>query len=167
MFQLAWAGMLRSSELVGFDWSHVYYPSVGGVLLFLPHSKTDPGEGAWVVLAPGHGVVDPARALRRLQDLKGGDRASGPVFRPRLGATGALAKGTVAIRLRKALERTGVASWRLYAAHSLRRGGATQAVACGVSLRLIKLMGRWKSDIVRECLYCSPSQVMEASARMY
>ena len=44
---------------------------------------------------------------------------------------------------------------RLYGAHSLRIGGATAALAAGVSPQLIRLMGRWSSDIYE--IYCRMS----------
>ena len=42
-----------------------------------------------------------------------------------------------------------------YGAHSLRIGGATAALAAGVSPQLIRLMGRWSSDIYQ--IYCRMS----------
>ena len=42
-----------------------------------------------------------------------------------------------------------------YGAHSLRIGGATAALAAGVSPQLIRLMGRWSSDIYE--IYCRMS----------
>ena len=44
---------------------------------------------------------------------------------------------------------------RLYGAHSLRIGGATAALAAGVPPSLIRLMGRWSSDIYE--IYCRMS----------
>jgi integrase len=158
--------MFRSSELVGVQWEHVHFHARGGVMLYVPESKTDPGEGAWVILAAGQGAVDPATALRRLQALCGGVAASGPVFLARASCTKPLSKTTVAIRLRKSLERVGVDNWSAYAAHSLRRGGATHAAALGVPLCYIMLMGRWKSDVVRQYVYYTPTQVLHASRRM-
>ena len=43
----------------------------------------------------------------------------------------------------------------LYGAHSLRIGGATAAHAAGVSPDLIRLMGRWSSDVYE--IYCRMS----------
>ena len=43
----------------------------------------------------------------------------------------------------------------LYGAHSLRIGGATAALAAGVPPSLIRLMGRWSSDVY--LLYCRMS----------
>jgi integrase len=135
-------------------------------MLYIPQSKTDPGEGAWVLLAGPGGRVDPVGALRRLRARVGGVSACGPVFWARETGSAALSKTTVAVRVRKVLECVGVADWQSYAAHSLRRGGATHAAAAGVHLRYIMLMGRWKSDVVRQYMYYTPSQVLAASAVM-
>ena len=43
----------------------------------------------------------------------------------------------------------------LYGAHSLRIGAATAALASGVPPQLIRLMGRWSSDVYE--LYCRMS----------
>ena len=43
----------------------------------------------------------------------------------------------------------------LYGGHSLRIGGATAALAAGVSPTLIRLMGRWSSDVYE--IYCRMS----------
>ena len=108
MFQLGWAGMLRSSELVGLQWQQVTFTQDGGVMLDIPESKTDPGEGSWVLVSCGRNRgIDPAMALKELRLLAGGETAVGPVFLPKAGAAKALATTTVAVRLRKALERAG------------------------------------------------------------
>eukprot|EP00775_Hariotina_reticulata_P013393 gene13393-13520_t len=71
-------------------------------------SKTDPGAGAWVLLSSGYGsAVSPAKVLRKLQLLVGGSAAQGPVFKTSLAAVSPLQKGTVACRLKRALERAG------------------------------------------------------------
>jgi integrase len=112
MLQVGWAGMLRASELVGLAWEQVHFTQNGGVMLYIPQSKTDPGEGAWVLLdAPG-GRVDPVGALRRLRARAGGIGACGPVFRARETGSAALSKTTVAVRVRKVLECVGVGDWQ-------------------------------------------------------
>jgi integrase len=167
LFVVGWAGLLRSSELVGLDWEDVHFTRGGEVMLYLPRSKTDPGAGAWVFLGAGSdGDVDPAGCLRDLQRLAGGRSAAGPVFRPFVASVARLSKTTVGVRLKKALARAGVPAAELYAAHSLRRGGATHAARSGVHTRLIQVMGRWKSDAVRAYLYTSPEQLFRASAAM-
>jgi integrase len=135
LFVIGWVGMFRSSELVGLRWEFVHFTSRGGVMLFVPQSKTDPGEGAWVFLAPNPAqlLLCPVRCLRLLWEFQGRP-ASGPVFTSRAGSDQALAKTTIGIRLRKALQVAGVEGWDLYAAHSLQRGGATHAACKGVAL---------------------------------
>ena len=44
---------------------------------------------------------------------------------------------------------------RRYGAHSLRIGGATAALAAGVPPQLIRMMGRWSSDVYE--IYCRMS----------
>eukprot|EP00882_Tetradesmus_deserticola_P007786 GHRQ01008196.1.p1 GENE.GHRQ01008196.1~~GHRQ01008196.1.p1 ORF type:complete len:337 (+),score=36.62 GHRQ01008196.1:408-1418(+) len=167
IFTVGWAGLLRSSEIVGLDWQDVHFTQEGEVMLYLPRSKTDPGAGAWVFLGSGcEGGVHPAAALRRLQQLAGGAAAVGPVFTAFKGSTSRLSKSTVGPRLKKALAKSGVPAAEMYAAHSLRRGGATHAASVGVHLRLIQVMGRWKSDAVRAYLYTSPQQLFHASSQM-
>lgn len=164
--------MFRSSELVGIRWDHVSFTSKGGVLIYVPSSKTDQaGEGAWVFLAPctDEQQLCPVQALLRLRAMyeeAGVSVTDGAVFRPHLKAPRALSKTTVAVRVRKGLEAVGVADWQLYAAHSLRRGGATWAVRQGIPVRQVMVMGRWKSDVIREYLYCSVDAVMQASKQM-
>ena len=166
LFLVGWSGMFRSSELVNLQWDEVHFFAGRGVALFVPVSKTDPGEGAWVFLAAAPRaarILCPVRALRTLQARTGG---RGAVFPACLGAARPLSKRTVGPRLRKALERAGVPDSDLYAAHSLRRGGATHAARVGLSTRQIMTMGRWKSDSFRLYTYCNPDQLWQASKRV-
>ncbi len=167
MFVVGWAGMLRSSEIIVLVWKDVHLTRQGDLMLYLPKTKTDPGAGSWVLLAAAEGChISPAGTMRALRLLSGGDGASGYVFRPFYLSDKGLAKTTVGCRLKKALVAAGIAGAALYAAHSLRRGGATHAARTGVPIRLIKLMGRWKSDAVREYLYASPESVLHSSRAM-
>lgn len=104
------------------------------------------------------------RWLREFYVRQGEAQLACPVFR-RAAHLGVLSKTTVSVRLHKWLQWVGVKSWSLYAAHSLRRGGATWAVRQGVSVRQVQVMGRWKSDVVRKYLYCSASAMYGASSR--
>lgn len=171
LFLLGWAGMFRSSELVSIQWADLYFTkSKPGVMVHVPRSKTDQtGEGAWVFVAgcAAEQAMCPVKALQRLQQLyvTSGSGAVGPVFKGLLHSTKALSKTTVGTRLRKSMEQVGIEDWQLYAAHSLRRGGATWAVQQGVSVREVQIMGRWKSDVVREYLYCSPEALFAASRK--
>ena len=97
-----------------------------------------------------------------LQQLRTASSGSGAVFTAE-GGSKALSKSTVGVRLHKALAAAGISNWELYGAHSLRRGGATYAVQQGVSLRKIMIMGRWRSNVVREYLYAAPSETWQAA----
>ncbi len=134
----------------------------GGVMVFIPHSKTDRGEGAFVFVADTPTQrIHPGAALRQLQQLYGGQ--GGAVFTVGPGDAKAISKATVAHRLRQALRGVGVQRPELYATHSLRRGGATHAGKMGIPMRMVMVMGRWKSDVVRQYMYCSPEQVLDQS----
>jgi integrase len=169
LFHVGFYGMFRGSELVGIRWEHVRFPKRGGVMIFVPSSKTDQGgQGAWVWLAAAEGeegaAMDIAAALQQLKEMQGdGDKSC--VFLARRDRTEPMAKATVTHRLRKALQGS-VSDAELYASHSLRRGGATHAARSGVCLRLIKVLGRWRSDSVRLYLYCCGEDAMKAAERM-
>eukprot|EP00878_Enallax_costatus_P033706 GHUV01037255.1.p1 GENE.GHUV01037255.1~~GHUV01037255.1.p1 ORF type:complete len:162 (+),score=32.25 GHUV01037255.1:604-1089(+) len=155
--------MFRSSELVSIDCKHVHFTSGGGgVKVYVPSSKTDQaGEGAWVFIAAcqEQPQLCPVSALQQIINRVGG---MGPVFRAE-GSSTPLSKTTVGVRLHKALAAAAIPNWELYGAHSLRRGGATYAVRKGLSIRQVMIMGRWRSDVVREYLYAAPSEMWEAA----
>ncbi len=167
LFLVGWVGMFRSSELATMDWQDVHFSSTrSGVMIYMPRSKTDQaGEGAWVFLAACTSDLQlcPVRALCRLAALT---NAEGPVFAATPSAGRPMSKTTVGVRLKKALAAAGVAGADKYAAHSLRRGGATYACHKGIPLRMVMMMGRWRSDVVRQYLYCAPTHMWEASRRM-
>jgi integrase len=157
LFLVGWCGMFRCSELVSVEEEERRYTeSEDGVMLFLRKSKTDQsGQGAFVLLARCDEDEDlcPVKALQRLERLlRRRGQLSGPVFTQSQQSSAALSKSTVGPQLRKVLEWAKMAHWERYAAHSLRRGGATWEVRKGVSLRMVQAMGRWKSDVVREYL---------------
>jgi hypothetical protein len=109
LFVVGWAGMFRCSELVAIQWQHVHFCSNGGVMIFVPTSKTDPGAGAWVFLAAGaaRGLpFCPVRVLRTLRTITG---VTGYVFTASvLSSSKPLStKTTVGVRLHKALEAAG------------------------------------------------------------
>lgn len=167
LFAVGWAGMMRRAELVAIRWEHVTFFDQGA-MIFVPKSKTDPGRGAWVFLsarrgAPAAAGIDPVAALRRLRALQPGQ---GFVIKPSVYVTNAISPETVCHRLRKAVDRAGLSDSYLYSAHSLRRGGATHALAAGVSVRMIQVLGRWRSDAVRRYLFTSGEAAVRASRRM-
>ncbi|WIA37659.1 hypothetical protein OEZ86_014557 [Tetradesmus obliquus] len=136
-----------------------------GVAIYVPYSKTDQaGEGAWVFVAACEEEKEmcPLKALQRLRKWGSAD---GKVFTAYAGGVG-MKKLTVGSRLKQDLGEAGVAEAHQYAAHSLRRGGATHAARQKIALRKIQMMGRWKSDVVRLYLYAAPVELMHAAAQM-
>ena len=104
------------------------------------------GKQSVVVLAGGGSVFDPVSALdawmRERQAL--GLPSNGPLFCHRNGSAVTVAQ------VRDKVKEIAAAAGRdpsMYGAHSLRIGGATAALAAGIPPSLIRLMGRWSSDV--------------------
>jgi hypothetical protein len=76
------------------------------------------------------------------------ERASTPLFRHADGA--AFTRSDVSSVVKELM-----ASIGRFGAHSLRIGGATAALAAGVQPTLIRVAGRWSSDIYQ--IYCAAS----------
>ena len=65
------------------------------------------------------------------------------------------------------LDRHGVPKWKhIYTAHSMRHGAASAAYANGVSIDVIKKMGRWRSDCVLRYLHESTRALDGARAAL-
>ena len=105
------------------------------------------GKYVTVTLAAGGTLVDPVTELWRLLQLDPvaeEERAQTPLFR---GAEGcAFTVAHVRAMVRSLMGLLGRDPSR-FGAHSLRIGGATAALAAGISPTLIRLMGRWSSDV--------------------
>ena len=87
------------------------------------------------------------------------DEASTPLFRHADGS--AFSRADVASMVKRLMQGIGLDP-AFFGAHSLRIGGATAALAAGISPSLIHVMGRWSSDIYH--IYCRLSA--EAAAAM-
>jgi hypothetical protein len=113
------------------------------------------GKQAEVVLAGGSGAyLEPVVALERWLERRRGlgigeDR---PLFCHDDGS--AITVAQVRAMVKDVMGAAGRDPGR-FGAHSLRIGGATAAFAAGVSPSLIRLMGRWSSDIYE--IYCRMS----------
>ena len=110
------------------------------------------GKTVRLVLVGGATLIDPVEALWQLVNgdpVPEAERERTPLFRRRAGAGVRPAPLTVAqVRdMVKALMLDMGEDPKLYGAHSLRIGGATAALAAGVSPAVIRLCGRWNSDI--------------------
>ena len=145
----AWAaetGLSRAD--VSFRWKG---RSEEAVLMTRPRKqgvrKTQQGKQVPLLLVGGGRFIDPVRALKELfvkDPVPEREWATTPLFRGMDGK----AFSTARLRgvVKKLVEWDGGDS-TLYGAHSLRIGGATAALAAGVSALVIKAMGRWGSDV--------------------
>ena len=165
-FSVGFCGLLRGAELglaTGEAWAadtcvtraDVSFRGKGGreeaVLMTRPRKKgvhrTEQGKRVPVLLTGGGKFLDPVRALKELfarDPVPERLWASTPLFRGSDGAAFSTAKVRGMVRTMVAL---GGVDPALYGAHSLRIGGATAALAAGVSALVIKAMGRWGSDV--------------------
>ena len=104
------------------------------------------GKHAQVVLAGGGETFDAVWLLEQWLELRGrlGIAAEAPLFCWPNGSGITVAE--LRVEVRAVMEAAGLDS-SLFGAHSLRIGGATAALAAGVQPALIRLMGRWSSDV--------------------
>ena len=105
-------------------------------------------KGATVVLRAGGSLLDPVQELWRMLELDPVEEAARghtPLFR-RAADGEAIATDDVCAMVKALMKAVG-RDPRDYGAHSLRIGGATAAMAAGVDPAIIKVLGRWSSDI--------------------
>lgn len=163
---LAWFGLFRGAELVSLCWEDVSFHEEG-VAILVACSKTDQaGQGQHVFIHHSEdSLLCPVRVLHRLACFGPSGRLRGPVFPVHPGAAGPVSKNTMLARLHRSLADLGQAHG-LFGLHSFRSGGATAAAAGGVPERLIKVHGRWVSDVVRIYMCALPADRWEVSAVM-
>lgn len=138
---LGFAGGMRRSELAAITVRHISF-TAQGLVVTIPWSKTDQeGKGRDIGIPYGR-VPDtcPVRAVRAWLDA--GKISEGPLFRKinrhNQLATTALDPKSVAIIVKRALQRAGRTNIDEYSGHSLRAGFATQAVLSGAQEREIQ-----------------------------
>jgi hypothetical protein len=127
------------------------------MVLMIRPAKKAPGQRKSVplLIAAGGSLLDPVRLMHRMLDLDPVaevDKASTPLFR-RVGR--AIRVGEVRAMVQTLMRRLGLDP-RRFGAHSLRIGGATAALAAGMSAAAIRAAGRWSSDIY--LIYCRLSK---------
>ena len=112
------------------------------------------GKQATVLLAGGGTHFDAVEELWRWVQLRAsmGLRDDQPLFCHASGQS--ITTAEVRAEVKAAMHIVG-RDPEHYGAHSLRIGGATAALASGVSPTLIRLMGRWSSDVYE--IYCRMS----------
>jgi hypothetical protein len=158
-------GMLRGAECtipdgVAPDWSQhltradVTFREVPGngrcvVLMIRPvkNRKVLRGKHVELVLAAGGALIDAVEELCELFEIDQVPKAewtTTPLFRNEDGSP--IRTSQLRGMVKTLMRRLGQPE-RLFGAHSLRIGGATAALAAGVSPSLIRLLGRWSSDV--------------------
>lgn len=164
---LAWYGLFRGAEMVSLTWADITVRD-RGLVIYVARSKTDQaGQGQYVFVSCAEDeALCPLRAIRRLAEFQPRDcPLQGPMFPVHQDAAAPVSKRTMLGRLHRALAAEGLPS-QLFGLHSLRSGGATAASIGGVPERLIKIQGRWVSDVVRLYTCALPSERWQASAAM-
>lgn len=164
-------GSFRGSEVQALDWDHIDFEvkneGEAGVQLFLPKSKKDQGgNGAWVWLPVAEDLQwCPVRALHALGRYSSQEE-SAPLFPAWQHSDKRMERATMRSRLGKWLAAAGMAAEdrALFSLHSLRRGGATEAISLGAGLRYIKTQGWWASDCVKVYLYALPDEQLKQAA---
>ena len=127
------------------------------MVLMIRPAKKAPGQRKSVplLIAAGGTLLDPVRAMRQMIDLDPvaeADKASTPLFRR---AGRAIRVSETRGMVQKLMGALGLDPKR-FGAHSLRIGGATAALAAGMSAAAIRAAGRWSSDIYQ--IYCRLSR---------
>lgn len=184
----AFLGFFRGSELCSLRWGDLSFewegpqgrfeektptPRAGRVLAVTVHirqSKTDPGaEGQLVRLAanPERPEWCPVFLFCKLWNRLGSPGPETTVFASLVDGK-PLATDTMRSRFKKRMEQLlpepGLVEQ--YSLHSLRRGGATAAMAAGVPYRLVKRQGRWRSDVAQLYMWASDDELLQVSAKL-
>ncbi|XP_065940519.1 uncharacterized protein [Magallana gigas] len=160
MCLLSYAAFLRFSELVNLKRSDITFYE-DHLSLYISKSKTDKYKtGSNVIVSKTNNVTCPYGMLQLY--LKIADIASDSdcfIFRAlsfckksgkyKLRNSGPLSYSRARELLLNALESVGVDKSK-FSLHSLRSGGATAAANAGVSDRLFKKHGRWRSDNAKD-----------------
>ena len=108
------------------------------------------GKTVRLVLRSGGTLLDPVSELWRLvheDPVPKSERASTPLFRLRAKGQPACLSVADVRAVVKALMKAVGEDPALFGAHSLRIGGASAALAAGVEPSVLRICGRWNSDI--------------------
>jgi integrase len=160
MCLLSYAAFLRFSELVNLKRSDIFFYD-DHFSLFISKSKTDQFKtGTCVNVSRTENITCPYNMLKLyLQVAAISDDSNCFIFRAvsfckksgtfKLRNTGPLSYTRAREVLLQALESVGMDKSK-FSLHSLRSGGATAAANAGLSDRLFKKHGRWRSDNAKD-----------------
>ncbi|XP_063410400.1 uncharacterized protein LOC134693496 [Mytilus trossulus] len=156
---LGYAGFMRVSELLNLRYFDINFKT-SHISIFIEKSKTDIyRDGNWLIIAKTGTTLCPVRNLELYMQWSGIQSDSNLYLFRNLSQV----KGKFVFRsMNKPLSYTRmreifidafspfVPDIKSYGLHSLRAGGATAAARFGVSDRLFKRHGRWKSDTSKD-----------------
>ena len=165
---VAFCGLLRISEYAMCDgglFDEAKLPTVGDVgfgsdehgeyaavdIRAAKKGAKSRGKSSRVLLRDGE-LLQPVTALREMLTRRRGPGKREPLF---MWKGNPLSKAVVTSLVKLVMGAAGQDP-RLYNSHGLRIGGATAALAAGVSPEAIRVMGRWDSDVYR--IYCRRSR---------
>ena len=132
------------------------------LVLTIRPAKKSPGQtkSVPVLLAGGGSLLDPVRLMREMLEadpVPQEEAATTPLFR--------LGQSAIGVRHIRAMVQGLMGKLGLdparFGAHSLRIGGATAALAAGMTPATIRAAGRWSSDVY--AIYCRISRQSAAS----
>ena len=156
---LGFAGFFRFNELGNMLCKHIAFFD-DHIKIFVPHSKTDVyREGNFVYIAKTHSEYCPVSILLRyMREAKLSPTSDLPLFSPLSKTKSGYVMRSSKLsysRCREVFkEALGVLGCdpKVYGLHSLRSGGITSVVKNDkeVSERLLKLHGRWKTDVAKD-----------------
>ena len=127
------------------------------------------GKNFRLVLAGGGKLVDAVGALWRLvheDPVRKQDRATTPLFRThQAGVPSAITTAQVRAVVKQLMRELGEDPAR-FGGHSLRIGGATAALTAGVHPSIIRLCGRWNSDLYQTLFTTNALYIKRSLQRM-
>ena len=157
---IGFAGFFRYSELVNITINHIHYEH-DHVRIFVPSAKNDIyREGNYVYIKKLGSKYCPVDVLRRYTEAANANNEPDlPIFRPLRFFRSSNVFKLYGTRLsytrcrelfKECLTELGYNA-KNYGLHSLRSGGATAAANNGsVAERILKIHGRWKTDIAKD-----------------
>jgi site-specific recombinase XerD len=152
---LSFFGLLRISETLNLHTGDIQFTNDDHLILTIRKSKTDPyRNGAQVAIASVSKEFNncPVNLLREHMKTR---PPNSKLF------TWSRQKFTTYVKTQLAAQG---ADSRLFASHSLRRGGASALMASGVPGEIIQKKGRWKSQVYRQYIDI-PSKAMANLSR--
>ena len=145
-FILAFYGFLRASEFAtpNLTWQHIHL-AADRYTVFIEQSKTDPFCSGHIIAIHATGTSTcPVRALRLYTEATTPLQDNKPVFKG--GKFSPLDRQHLTKSIQHLLQNTQY-SHQHYSSHSYRSGAATTAAAAGIPEWLIKILGRWRSNV--------------------